>query len=188
MKKTLLLAGAACLFPVLANAQMMSGNEAKSYIGVDYIYDKADFKKDAKSLDDGYNSASVNAGVRVEDFGAEAFYQHSGERKTHLSAAEGGEHKFKFQAYGLDLFGYAPIGMNEDFDLLASIGIANYDTKHKNEKGKESKGRIGYRFGVGAQYNLTENFSVRVMGRYNYIGMRNLDSFKELTAGVRYSF
>lgn len=45
MKKTLLLAGAACLFPVLANAQMMSGNEAKSYIGVDYIYDKADFKK-----------------------------------------------------------------------------------------------------------------------------------------------
>lgn len=84
MKKTLLLAGAACLFPVLANAQMMSGNEAKSYIGVDYIYDKADFKKDAKSLDDGYNSASVNAGVRVEDFGIEAFYQHSGERKTHL--------------------------------------------------------------------------------------------------------
>lgn len=88
----------------------------------------------------------------------------------------------------MDLFGYAPIGMNEDFDLLASIGIANYDTKHKNEKGKESKGRIGYRFGVGVQYNLTENFSVRVMGRYNYIGMRNLDSFKELTAGVRYSF
>lgn len=84
MKKTLLLVGAACLFPVLANAQMMSGNEAKSYIGVDYIYDKADFKKDAKSLDDGYNSASVNAGVRVEDFGVEAFYQHSGEKKTHL--------------------------------------------------------------------------------------------------------
>ena len=27
MKKTLLLVGAACLFPVLANAQMMSGNE-----------------------------------------------------------------------------------------------------------------------------------------------------------------
>ena len=28
MKKTLLLAGAACLFPVLANAQMMSGMES----------------------------------------------------------------------------------------------------------------------------------------------------------------
>lgn len=185
MKRTLLLAGAACLISLSAQAQTYP--EGRAYIGVDYAYDKADFKKDFKHLDDGFNSGSVNAGVRVEDAGMEVFYQQAGSRKSHRPADEGGNQKVKFHAYGLDLMGYLPVYQN-DVDLLASIGIANYDVDFKSDTFKKSKSRAGYRFGVGAQYNFTDNFSARVMGRYNYLGMRNLDSFAEVTAGVKFTF
>ena len=43
MKKTLLLAGVACLFSVSANAMDLS-REFRPYIGLDYVYSHADYK------------------------------------------------------------------------------------------------------------------------------------------------
>lgn len=181
MKKTLLLAGVACLVSLSANAF-----EYKPYVGIDYAYDKADFKKEAKDLKDGFNSGIINAGARFGDYmGLEAFYQMSGDRKTH---GEDYNVKASFEAYGVDAYGYMPLGCDKTFDLLASVGVANYDTEIKGEDAKEDKSRVGYRFGLGAQYNITENIAARVMGRYNYLGMSNLDNFQEVTAGVRYTF
>lgn len=182
MKKTLLLAGVACLLSFNASAQ-----EFRPYVGLDYAYDKADFKKEAKSLDDGFNSGIINAGVRMGDYyGLEAFFQQSGERKTHFT---GEDVKAKFNAYGLDAYGYMPLGCEKKFDLLASLGLAAYDTTVKGlPEGKYDKQRMGYRMGIGAQYNFTENMAARVMGRYNYLGMSQLDNFSEVTAGVRYTF
>ncbi len=185
MKKTLLLAGVACLFSVSAQAQDYM-SEVRPYIGLDYAYDKADFKKDAKDLKDGFNSGIINVGSRMGDyFGLEAFYQLSDERKTkfedyNLSA--------KFQAYGLDAYGYLPLGCEKKFDLLASLGAAVYDMKLKGPDAKLTQKRVGYRAGIGAQYNFTENFAARIMGRYNYVGTAHLNNFNEVTAGVRYTF
>ncbi len=188
MNKALLLASAACIisFSSIANAKMM-GHEVKPYVGADYVYSSADYKGDAKGLKKSYNSGAVNAGVRVGKYmGLEAFYQHSGNRKTHR---EDNEIKSRIQAYGLDLYGYLPLGCNDKVDLLGSIGAANYKLKVKDlASGKYDKDRIGYRVGAGAQYNFTEHLSARVMGRYSYIHTKDLKSLAEVTAGLRYSF
>ena len=102
MKKTLLLAGVACLISFGATAK-----EFNPYIGLDYAYSKFDLKKQLKKVDDGYNTGVINAGIRVGDYaGLEAFYQHAWDRKTHDAD---GTVKSKFYAYGLDLMGYLPI-------------------------------------------------------------------------------
>ena len=50
MKKTLLLAGVACIFSYNANAMNIS-SDLKPYIGLDYVYSKADFKGEASRLE-----------------------------------------------------------------------------------------------------------------------------------------
>ncbi len=187
MKKTLLLASVACLISASANAQMLK--DFKPYIGADYAYDKADLKGRASASKDNFNSGIINAGIELMDYvSLEAFYQQSGNRKTHLSEAEGGDMKYKFNAYGLDLYGYLPLGCEQKFSLLATAGAAVYDTKLKHAGEKITKSRVGYRVGGGAQYDLTDHISARVVGRYSYIGTRDLNHLAEVTAGLRYTF
>ena len=70
MKKTLLLAGVACIFSYNANAMNIS-SDLKPYIGLDYVYSKADFKGEASRLEksnllkDNYNSGVINAGIKL---------------------------------------------------------------------------------------------------------------------------
>ena len=187
MNKTLLLSTVACVvvFSVNANA---SKYDWKPYVGADYVYDRADLGEEAKIFDDSFNSGSVNFGTRMyNNMGVELFYQLSDSNKAHNA---GKSAKAKFNAYGLDVYGYLPIGCNETFDLLASVGIANYDIDVKGDLLAQDNdfSKVGYRFGLGAQYNITDNVSARVMGRYVYLNARELDSFDEVTAGIRYTF
>ena len=46
----------------------------------------------------------------------------------------------------------------------------------------------GLRFGIGAQINLTDSWSLRGMGRYSVTNIEKIDDFKEITLGLRYSF
>ena len=182
MKKTLLLAGVACLMSFNAHAQTY---DVKPYVGLDYAYDRADFKKDAKDLKKGFNSGIINAGVRMEDIGIEGFFQVSGENKNHRTD---NTVKTKFNAYGLDMYGYLPLGCEKKFELLGSLGAGIYDIHMKDNSSKHNTTRVGYRAGIGAQYNFNENIAARIMGRYNYIGSGRLHSMNEVTAGLRYSF
>ncbi len=185
MKKTLLLASAACLFSFGANAMDLSA-EMKPYVGLDYAYSHGDIKKDAGIKKD-YNSGIINAGVKMGDYsGLEAFFQQSGERKAHHG--ERGKVKSEFYAYGLDAYGYMPMGCEKKFNLLGSLGLANYNMKVKVPGGNRDKQKVGYRVGIGASYDLTENWSARIMGRYSYIGAHDIKSLQEVTAGVRYTF
>lgn len=82
MKKTLLLAGVACLFSFGANAADYSLSELRPYVGLDYVYTDANIKKETRIKTD-YNSGAINAGIRFYDYlGLEAFFQQSGERKS----------------------------------------------------------------------------------------------------------
>lgn len=183
MKKTLLLAGVACLVSSVASAQDYN---LKPYVGLDYAYDKAKLGGEASSLDDSFNSGIINVGSRFnENFGLEAFYQMADENKEHIAA---NEIKTKFSAYGLDAYGYMPMGCDKKVDLLGSVGLANYDLEVKGADGKHTQDKIGYRFGLGAQYNFTEQFAARVMARYSYIGADSVNNLQEVTAGVRYTF
>jgi len=194
MKKTLLLAGVACLFAANANAQLDNkhnmkwyGKEITPYIGVDYAYDRAAYRKEAKQLKKDYNSFVVNLGVRTMRYaGLEAFFQQSGNIKSLKHT--GNEVKTKFYAFGADLYGYLPIGC-DGFNLLGAVGLANYNVKAKYQQGGEyDKDRLGLRIGGGMQYDFTDHFAARVMGRYNHIGSKQLKNLKEVTVGMRYSF
>ncbi|MBR6409446.1 MAG: porin family protein [Alphaproteobacteria bacterium] len=188
MKKTLLLAGVACLVSLNANAGYWSDiyNEMKPYIGADYIYSYAKFGGPAKHMKDSYHSGSVNLGARMYGYwGLEAFYQQAGKRERHI---EGKKHSAEFLAYGADMYGYAPVGCSQ-FNLLGSLGLANYrfDFKYPDVASKKQN-RMGYRAGIGMQYDFNEHFAMRVMGRYTYLGMNRVNNLKEVTAGLRYMF
>ena len=198
MNKTLLLAGVACLMATTANANMMDSakrmghnlvKDMTPYIGADYAYTNLDLKGPAKHAKENFNSAKVNAGVDIgKHMGLEAFYQFGGSRKAHLREDQGGgTKKFKFNAYGLDLYGYMPLGCAQKFSLIGTAGVAVYDTELKYDT-KESKSRVGYRVGGGALYKVTDRMAARVVGRYGYVGGKELNHVAEVTAGVRYSF
>lgn len=64
MKKTLLLAGVASLFAF--NAQAL---DVKPYVGVDYVYSKADLVSD--DFDDQWNAYAVSVGTKLnKNFGS----------------------------------------------------------------------------------------------------------------------
>ncbi len=187
MKKTLLLAGVASVLSFGASATEYNWmNEYDPYIGADYVYSYGKFGGTARGAKKSYNSGAVNLGIRMYDYlGLEAFYQQSGERKNHRAD---GEFKTQFLAYGADLYGYAPVYCS-GFNFLGSLGLANYRFKFKYpDVSSKHQERIGYRAGVGMQYDFNEHWAARVMGRYTYIGMARVNNLKEVTAGLRYSF
>ncbi len=187
MKKIYLLSAAVSLFALNANATDWSkGNHMfRPYVGADYVYSHAKHGGEAKDLKKNYSSWMVNVGTDIAKYTSiEAFFQQSGERKNNF---EKERVKSEFYAWGLDLYGRMPI-MCSGFDLLGSLGIADYNVKYKFNRGSEDKQRVGYRAGIGMSYNFTDNVSFRVVGRYSYIGMEKLDNLMEVTAGLRYTF
>lgn len=185
MKKTLLLAGVACLISATA-ANAMDYKNIRPIIGLDYAYDNVDFKKESKILNNDFNSGIISVGTRIGDYSSvEAFWQIAGEKKTNTDTAK---YKARFTAYGLDAYGHLPLGCEQKVELLGSLGLGIYDIAIKKDGAKNTTDRVGYRIGLGAQYNFTDNIAGRVMGRYNYIGNGQLHSMNEVTAGIRYAF
>ena len=188
MKKTLLLAGVACVLSIQAQAGYWTDvyNEMHPYIGADYIYSNIKFGGPAQHMRDGYHSPSINIGARMYGYwGLEGFYQQSFKEKKTF---DGDKHSAEFLAYGADVYGYMPI-MCSQFNLLGSLGLANYrfSFRYPDEASKKQN-RVGYRVGIGMQYDFTEHFAMRIMGRYSYLGMNRVDNLKEVTAGLRYMF
>lgn len=130
-------------------------------------------------------------------FGTEVFYQNS--NKWHKKF---GETKVKsdFAAYGLDVYGYLPLGCDRVFSLLGTAGIAIYDYTTKfniggvpgqvpgrNYKGEDNG--LGYRLGAGMQYNLTNHLALRGIVRYIWADkLDNMDHLMEYSLGVKYNF
>ena len=119
MKKTLLLAGAAACVLISANASAAWKDFAKNYdfyVGADYVFDSYDFKSKFDSAKKGYNSGMFNVGARMDRVGAELFGQWSGKR---TKDTDSGKLKTRVDAYGLDLYGYQPMGCEGKFDSMA---------------------------------------------------------------------
>ena len=177
---SLMVAVSALAFSANANA-----SDFKPYVGLDYNYTDADADHQSPKY------ASVNVGTEYNKyFGTEVFYQYSDDDKKHVN---GIENQTSFQAYGLDLMGYLPLGCDQVFSLVGTMGIGEY-TFDKNYSGfyapKDQRDHgIGYRFGGGLQYKIDDKFSVRGLVRYvNLNDIDNFDDMWEYTAGIRYSF
>lgn len=174
MKRTMsaLMAAAS----VVAFAASANAYDYKPYAGVDYTY------TDVQGLD--LNSATVNVGTNYNKyFGTEVFYQFSDSDKVE-------DVETSMRAYGLDLYGYLPLGCEQKVSLLGTAGIANIDVKYKEDGEKrDNENGLGYRLGAGVQYNVDENLAVRALARYTFTDkIDGVDHLMEYTAGVRYSF
>ncbi|MFR1031650.1 MAG: porin family protein [Alphaproteobacteria bacterium] len=167
---SLMVAVSALAFSANANA-----SDFKPYVGLDYNYTDADADHQSPK----YNSASVNVGTEYNKyFGTEVFYQYSDDDKKHVN---GIENQTSFQAYGLDLMGYLPLGCDQVFSLVGTMGIGEY-TFDKNYSGfyapKDQRDHgIGYRFGGGLQYKIDDKFSVR--GLVRYVNLNDIDNFDD---------
>lgn len=170
MKKILAtLTVATAAFAFNANAL-----EYTPYVGLDYTYSDA-------SQDSGkYNTGTVNVGTSYNDyFGTEIFFQKSDHETTQGT-------KLDFQAYGLDLMGYLPLGCDQTFNLVGTVGIAHYDV---DSNIMPDDNGYGYRIGAGVQYNIDEKVSVRALARHVELKEINtVDHLMEWTLGARYSF
>lgn len=128
MKKTLLLAGVASLFAF--NAQAL---DVKPYVGVDYVYSKADLATD--EFDDQWNAYALSVGTKLnKNFGVEAFYQETddAEKNIPLPAFNSiAKTEASYKAYGVDFIGYLPVGCENKLELLGSVGLAQYDVEAK---------------------------------------------------------
>lgn len=176
----------ALLAAVSAIALATSANalEFRPYVGAQYNLTSASVKN-MPNMD--MHSYSIFVGTDYNRyFGTEVFYQNS--NKWH-KVVNGVKNKVDFEAYGLDAYGYLPLGCDRVFSLLGTAGIANYDFDGDQGNGKEEDNGLGYRLGAGMQYNITNNIAVR--GIVRYIWADKLDGFDhmmEYSLGAKYSF
>lgn len=179
MKKTisaLMVAVSAVAFSAGANAA-----EYTPYVGIDYI--------NSHVISKNLQNAAINVGTKYNKyFGTEIFYQTPLESKTWHS--EGEKMKASYRSYGLDAYGYLPLGCDMDWNILGTAGIAQVDFKSKVEGGDHHKENgWAYRFGAGVQYDVTDAWAVRVLARYSFLDkVAGIDHMMDVTAGVRYSF
>ena len=74
----------------------------------------------------------------------------------------------------------------------AGVGKYEFDVKLKYSDGihefSGSDDNVGYRFGVGAQYNITGHWALRGMVRYVVLDSEYIDDMLEFSLGMRYTF
>lgn len=176
----------ALLAAVSAIALATSANalEFRPYVGAQYNLTSASVK-DMPNMD--MHSYSVFVGTDYNRyFGTEVFYQNS--NKWH-KVINGEKTKVDFEAYGLDAYGYLPLGCDRVFSLLGTAGIANYDFDVADNNAKGEDNGLGYRLGAGMQYNITNNIAVRGIVRYIWADkLDNTDHMMEYSLGAKYSF
>lgn len=186
MKKFLLLSGVTLFTIGNAEAMNLNKNIIDPYVGVDYVYSRAHNGGLASGIKKNYHSPKFDLGMRMmQNWSMEFSYQMSGELKSYSAAADR-RVKNSFQAYALDMYGKYPI-MCSNVGALATIGGAIYDARFKGLPDK-SFTRVGYRAGLGLQYDFHKHLSARVVGRYSYVGAKRLNNFKEVTVGMLYYF
>lgn len=186
MKKTvgaLMIAVSAIAYTANANAEKLGNMEYKPYVGIDYSYSRVNAKHFRPSL----NSMPINVGVNYNKyFGTEAYFQYSDEYKKSVGLAH---LKTQMQSYGLDLMGYLPLGCDNKFSLVGTFGLGDYKAKNKIAGYTLRDSGYGWRYGAGAQYNITENVAVRGIVRYVDVHkIRDVDHLMEYNLGVRYTF
>lgn len=186
MKKTLLLSGLACVAAFNAEAMNFNMKEIRPYVGADYVYFYAKNGGAARHLKDDFSAGKFNVGMQMyKNWDLEFSFQQSGELKSGKPDADS-KIKNYFTTYAMDVYGKYPI-MCSKLNALATVGTGIYHVKYKNMD-RGSFNRVGYRAGLGLQYDFNDNFSARVVGRYSYIGAATVDNLMEVTAGLQYRF
>lgn len=161
-------------------------------------------------FEDSLDSLNFNLGYRPWKYlGFEFFYQQSlSDNQIKYQESYSGDRRFaqaeydvKYKAYGLDLIGYIPVATR--LDLLAAVGVANYDfeakvnfnaykdtsvNKYRANSLKMDDSKVAFRYGGGAQIWLSQRLAFRLMYRFTDIGGDYFDDVSEFSLGLRYNF
>lgn len=183
MNKNIALLAAVSVFALANSADAL---EFRPYVGAQYNVTHVNAKDLNTNMD--MHSYSVFVGTEYNKyFGTEVFYQNS--NKWH-KVLDGDKVKADFEAYGLDAYGYLPLGCDQVVAPFVTAGIANYDFDSQvSGEAKEKDNGLGYRLGAGIQYHVTENIAVRALGRYVWTNkLDGMDHFSEFSLGAKYVF
>ena len=91
-----------------------------------------------------------------------------------------------------DVLGFMPVASK--VDLIGSLGIGRLKSKPDvssftfTNKAALTKTKVGLRAGLGAQYNITENWGTRAMVRYQKGNKNFLKSNTSVSVGALYTF
>jgi len=146
---------------------------------------------------------NLNVGVQFNKyFATELFYQHTFNSKATIEFLDGElMTKVSSNNFGADLIGLLPI-TDTNFSLIGSVGVGSYKFRVKEtiteytygieENYSESESNIGFRIGIGGQYDFSDNWAARFMIRY--VGMNSdkekdvVDGLMDISLGVKYAF
>lgn len=211
MRKTLLLAGVACLFAAQAQA---ADYFFQPYVGLDYVHswtdvvtEEIDDGTEIKENKDNLNAGAISLGAKFHpNFAVEAFYQQSDKAKKNLGDfvyvddVSGDAYdvnlktEVKYKAFGMDLLGSIPV--YDKLEVLGSLGAGYYKVNYKviAKSGgivgtdSDSDNKWGIRIGAGLQYNFDEHISARMMLRNTNTRIEGYKNITDITAGIRYYF
>ena len=171
-------------FSALAFASQASAVEMvyNPYVGINYNYSDAR----AKGVSPYYNSASFNIGTSYNRyFGTEMFYQYTDSYTKKSQSKLSSD----FQAYGLDLMAYMPVGCYERVNLIGTVGLGEYHFNNEVGHANNEDSGLGYRAGLGVQYDIDNNWTVRSVARYVGLdGVKDFDHMMEYSLGLKYNF
>lgn len=143
----------------------------KPYVGAEYQFTHIDYKDGNEDLaPQNFNAANGHIGARVhKNLGFEAGYTQSATATKDNVLGSGLDVKMHFQAVNLDALGYLPIGDGKT-ELIGTAG-AVYTKLHSSVTGfgSSSDHETKPRFGLGAQYWISDNFNVRGIARYQIV-------------------
>lgn len=184
MRKTLLLAGVACLFAAQAEAEGIN-----PYIGFDLGATRIEYSdKVGGGHPDAAAVANLNFGLRFNRyFGLELSSQASSETDVE------GIGDLSYSSIGIDAVGYLPCSSKVELFAMAGIGHYKFDLKIDQKILDDldvhaTTDETAFRAGLGVQYNINDKWAIRGMARYHHIDNDYFDYVGDVTVGVRYSF
>ena len=197
------------LMTVSAQAEEAKLLKAAPIVGIGVTTSSVSF--DDTTLEDMFGDKNtgfyISGGAIINDVVSfEAFYQKSDEKSKTSGpwVDEDGDvlnahTKLSYEAYGVDAKLFIPTAV-EGFKVFGTAGLAEYKFKGKMTSDyelyepiteTETERLLGYRLGVGAEYQLTKHISANLAGRVISFEDKTdatFDSMTELSVGIKYMF
>lgn len=199
MNKSVLMAGA---FIALAGAAQAADDMGlKPYVGVDLVRTWADYENDPTLgvntndlFKDKVDGISPYVGLQInKHVGVELSYLGTEDAKKSDVLGSGVDSKVRITGIAADVVGTLPVSADGRFAVLGSAGIGRFKGRMSATDGSTTVSAddsdVGYRLGVGAQYQFTDNWGVRAMMRYTKVDFEDtVNNLVTGSVGVNYKF
>lgn len=194
--KKYLLCGAA-VFTLVPAAHAETSVVFKPYVGVDLQRLTFDYQDGGDEFyEENLNGLNIHAGFRInKHFGVEAGVFKTQEESKSIDGAPFGLPDFStnLDLWGVTLDGMGYLPIHEKFELIGTAGVSwingesSIDVDGTNLSLEEQE--FGFRLGAGGQFNVTEQWNVRGLARYQSADFDDsANNAVVYTLGLNYNF